>query len=69
MQRYYDFLGPEDLSVLGRIFDTAVTALPASMRTPENRTAIAKLVLMRAGAGEPQLASLMSLLNLISPAA
>ncbi|MES5486888.1 hypothetical protein QMZ05_29400 [Bradyrhizobium sp. INPA03-11B] len=69
MQHYYGFFGPEDLSVLGRIFDTAVTALPASIRTPENRTAIARLVLRRAGAGEAQSASLMSLMDVISPAA
>ena len=47
---------PEALSHLGSLFDQAVAALPAAMRTPANRTEIAKLILGR-GVGEPELAS------------
>lgn len=60
---------PEDLSLLGKIFDEAIAALPASMRTPENRAAIAKLILQRAAAGQAGLASLMSLMGVIASAA
>ncbi|WP_271606762.1 hypothetical protein [Bradyrhizobium sp. CCBAU 11434] len=58
---------PEELSVLGRFYDSAITALPPSMRSPENRTAIAKLILERTTAGEAQLACLTNLLITISP--
>ncbi|WP_235885851.1 hypothetical protein [Bradyrhizobium niftali] len=58
---------PEELSVLGRLYDSAITALPPSMRSPENRTAIAKLILERTAAGEAQLACLTNLLITISP--
>ncbi|PPQ19268.1 hypothetical protein CV770_11460 [Bradyrhizobium sp. AC87j1] len=58
---------PEELSVLGRLYDSAVTALPPSMRSPENRTAIAKLILERTAAGEARLACLTNLLITISP--
>jgi hypothetical protein len=60
---------PEDLSVLGTIFDKAVAALPALMRTPENRTAIAQLIFQRATAGNGELESLMNLLGVIASAA
>jgi hypothetical protein len=33
---------PEELSLLGQILDQAVQSLPLSMRTPQNRAAIAK---------------------------
>ncbi|WP_225129698.1 MULTISPECIES: hypothetical protein [unclassified Bradyrhizobium] len=58
---------PEELSVLGSLYDSAVTALPPSMRNPENRKAIAKLILERTAAGDAQLACLTSLLTAISP--
>ena len=59
---------PEALSRLGSLFDQAVAALPEAMRTPANRTEIAKLILGR-GAGEPELASLMKLMGAFAPAA
>ena len=43
---------PEDLSLLGRIFDQAIASVPAAMRTDANRTEIAKNILRRAAAGE-----------------
>jgi hypothetical protein len=46
---------PEELSLLGSIFDQSVAALPAAMRTPANRTEIAKIILGRAAAGELEL--------------
>ncbi|MCP3392144.1 NolY [Bradyrhizobium sp. CCGB12] len=39
---------PEDLQVLGGLFDQAVAALPSAMQTPDNRAIIAKLILARA---------------------
>lgn len=54
---------PEDLTVLGAIFDKAVASMPACMRTPENRITIAKLVLERTAASQSGLASLMLLLD------
>ncbi|MGL3104350.1 hypothetical protein [Bradyrhizobium sp. BR 1432] len=59
----------EVLSVLGKIYDEAVAALPASMRTPVNRTEIAKLVLERTAAGEAELALLRRLMVAIAPVA
>ena len=58
---------PEELSALGRLYDSAVDALPPSMRSQENRTAIAKLILERTAAGEAQLACLSKLLITLSP--
>ncbi|RXG95856.1 hypothetical protein EAV90_24120 [Bradyrhizobium vignae] len=58
---------PEELSILGRLYDSVVTALPPSMQSPENRTAIAKLILERTAAGQTQLACLTNLLITISP--
>ncbi len=49
---------PEELSLLGGIFDQSVAALPVAMRTPANRTEIAKIILWRAAAGELELAPL-----------
>jgi hypothetical protein len=43
---------PEELSLLGSIFDQAIASLPAAKRTPANRTEIAKNILRRAAAGE-----------------
>ncbi|MGV7219501.1 hypothetical protein [Bradyrhizobium sp. UFLA05-112] len=60
---------PEDLSTLGKIFDEAVAALPASMRTPINRTEIAKLVLGRTAAGEAELILLKRLMVAIASVA
>ncbi|MFH0303470.1 hypothetical protein AAFX91_41475 [Bradyrhizobium sp. 31Argb] len=69
LQQYSGVYDPEDLTVLGRIFDEAVAALPTSMQTPENRAAIATLVLARAAAGNAELASLMNLVVAIASAA
>ncbi|MDA9406049.1 NolY [Bradyrhizobium sp. CCBAU 45384] len=41
---------PEDLQVLGRLFDQTVAALPAALRTSTNRMTIAKLIFSRAAA-------------------
>ncbi|MDA9483403.1 NolY [Bradyrhizobium sp. CCBAU 11445] len=41
---------PEDLQVLGRLFDQAVAALPEVLRTPANQMKIAKVILSRAAA-------------------
>jgi hypothetical protein len=43
---------PEELTLLGSIFDEAIASLPAAKRTPANRTEIAKNILRRAAAGE-----------------
>jgi hypothetical protein len=50
---------PEELSLLGTIFDQAVASLPATMQTPANRTEIAKIVMDRAAAGERELLPLI----------
>lgn len=58
---------PEDLAMLGHLFDQAITCLPTCMRTSENRAAIARLVLQRAARDElGSLANLM--LALVSAA-
>lgn len=43
---------PEELSLLGRILDRAIESLPDAMRTPCNRTEIARNILARAADGE-----------------
>jgi len=43
---------PEDLSLLGNVFDQAIDSIPASMRTPSNKTLIARSILVEAAAGE-----------------
>ncbi len=43
---------PEELSLLGTMFDQAVAVLPATMQTPANRTEIAKIILRPAAAGD-----------------
>ena len=53
---------PEELSLLGEILDQAVQSLPLSMRTPQNRAAIAKSILACAAAPiELRLAALINL--------
>ena len=58
---------PEELSLLGNIFDQAVAALPATMQTQTNRTEIAKIILGRAAAGELHLTDLMKFSVAVSP--
>ncbi|SPP97954.1 MULTISPECIES: hypothetical protein [Bradyrhizobium] len=67
MEQCSGVFDPEELSILGSLYDSAVTALPPSMQSPENRTAIAKLILERTAAGQAQLACLTNLLITISP--
>lgn len=43
---------PEVLSLLGQVLDQLVQSLPANLRTPYNRTAIAKSILACASTGE-----------------
>lgn len=43
---------PEELSLLGQVLDQVVRSLPPNMRTPFNRTAIAKNILACAATGE-----------------
>ena len=43
---------PEELSVLGQVLDQVVHSLPANLRTPYNRAAIAKNILACASTGE-----------------
>jgi hypothetical protein len=50
---------PEELSVLGSIFDQAVAALPEIRRTSANRTEIAKIILGCAADGELENLGLM----------
>ncbi|WP_063627815.1 hypothetical protein [Bradyrhizobium sp. WSM3983] len=66
--QYSGVYDPEDLTVLGAIFDKTIASLPASMRTPENRITIAKLVLERTAASQSGLASLMLLLDALPSA-
>jgi hypothetical protein len=37
---------PEELSLLGHILDQVLESLPVAMRTPYNRTEIAKILLV-----------------------
>lgn len=48
VSRDRDVYYPEDIQVLGRLFDQAVAALPPALRTPANQLKIAKLILSRA---------------------
>src|SRR4029077_15905118 len=43
---------PEELSLLGRILDQVLESLPVAMRTPNNRTEIAKSLLACGATGE-----------------
>jgi hypothetical protein len=45
-------LNPEELSLLGDVFDQAMVSLPSAMRTRANRSEIAKNILAAAAAGE-----------------
>ncbi|MGL3104330.1 hypothetical protein [Bradyrhizobium sp. BR 1432] len=60
---------PEQLSTLGRLFDGAVLALPASMRTPSNRIEIAKLILERASIDHVEPRLLIKLITALVDAA
>ncbi len=59
IQDYRSVCEPEQLSVLARIFDDAVAALPEEMRTPANRRQIAALILGRAAIAEFELGLLV----------
>jgi len=43
---------PEELSLLGHVLDQVIKSLPAAMRTPYNRTEIARNMLACAATGE-----------------
>jgi hypothetical protein len=45
-------LNPEELSLLGDVFDRAMASLPSAMQTRTNRTEIAKNILASAATGE-----------------
>jgi hypothetical protein len=45
-------LNPEELSLLGNVFDQAIASLPSAMRTRANRSEIAKNILACAATGE-----------------
>jgi hypothetical protein len=45
-------LDPEDLSLLGNVFDQALASLPSRMRTRAYRSEIARNILICAAAGE-----------------
>jgi hypothetical protein len=62
---------PEELALLGYIFDQAASSLPPTMSTPANRMQIAKNILIRAALGErdPVELELTALANLIVTAA
>jgi hypothetical protein len=64
-------LDPEELSLLGSIFDRAVESLPAALRTSANRTEIAKNILGRAALGDrdPAVLELAAFSNFVATAA
>lgn len=68
IQDYRSVCDPEQLSVLGRIFDHAVAALPEEMRTPGNRRQIGKLILGRAVVAELELSLLIRLVVAVASA-
>ena len=43
---------PDELSLLGQVLDQVVQSLPPNLRTPYNRTEIAKNILVCASTGE-----------------
>jgi hypothetical protein len=43
---------PEELALLGKIFDSVVQSLPPNLRTPYNRAALAQNILACACTGE-----------------
>jgi len=64
-------LDPEELSLLGSIFDRAVESLPTAMRTSINRTEIARNILENAALGErdPTVLELAAFSNFVATAA
>jgi hypothetical protein len=67
-------LNPEELSLLGNVFDQAMASLPLAMRTRANRTEIAKNILAAAATGqrdpiELELAATMNLTIVTRPVA
>jgi hypothetical protein len=50
-ERYVVF-DPEELTLLGSVFDQALASLPYAMRTRSNRSEIAKNILASAASGE-----------------
>lgn len=68
IQDYRSVCDPEQLSVLARIFNDAVAALPENMRTLSNRTRIAKLILGRAVIAEFELGLLIRLVVAVASA-
>lgn len=68
-QEYGKLYEPEQLLKLGRLFDEAVLALPSSLRTPSNRTDIAKLILGRASFAQIELGLLVKLIIALVAAA
>lgn len=61
--------GPEDLALLGNIFDGAIAALPAGMRTPANRLEIARMILRREDVSKVELAAFLKLMGVVDSAA
>jgi hypothetical protein len=55
----------EDLSLLGKVFDRVVQSLPPDLRTPRNRTAIARSLLACCLTGErdPDVLARTALMN------
>jgi hypothetical protein len=43
---------PEELSLLGKVLDQVMQSLPSNLRTPYNRAAIAKNIMVCAISGE-----------------
>lgn len=68
IQDYRSVCDPEQLSVLARIFNDAVAALPENMRTHANRKRIAKLILGRAIIAEFELGLLIKLVVAVASA-
>jgi hypothetical protein len=64
-------LDPEELFLLGSIFDRAVESLPAAMRTSINRAEIARNILEHAALGErdPTVLELVAFSNFVATAA
>lgn len=56
---------PEQLAVLGRIFDQAIETLPENMQTATSRTEIAKLMFGRSAVHELELSTLILFISAI----
>jgi hypothetical protein len=56
---------PEELSLLGKVLDQVVQSLPPDLRTPTNRTAIARnlLACSRTGERDPDVLRRAALMN------